>query len=95
MTKARLIVPPQPVTKPNIRITAKQIRFVFDSGKVWMIQPLHVTSGVPVDLRGNYSVPLDEQRKHAWGNRKFGWVTMSGKQEVRIFRQWIRSGFKL
>ena len=76
------------MTKPNIRITAKQIRFVFDSGKVWMIQPLHVTSGAPDDLRGTYSVPLDEQRKHGWGS-------LSGKQQVRILRQWVRSGFKL
>jgi len=75
------------VTKPNIKITAKQIRFVFDSGKVWMIQPLHVAGGVPVGLRGNYSVPGDEQY-HGWGN-------LSGKQQVRILRQWVRSGFKL
>ena len=55
------------MTKPNIKITAKQMRFVFDSGKVWMIQPLHLTSGVPDDLRGNYSVPLNEQQKTRLG----------------------------
>ena len=76
------------MTKPNIRITAKQIRFVFDSGKVWMIQKLHVAGGVPDDLRGNYSVPLVEQQKHGFGN-------LTGKQEVRVLRQWVRSGFKL
>jgi len=75
------------VTKPNIKITAKQIRFVFDSGKVWMIQPLHVAGGVPDDLRGNYFVFGDEVF-HGWGN-------LSGKQQVRILRQWVRSGFKL
>ena len=74
------------MTKPNIRITARQIRFVFDSGKVWMIQPLHVAGGVPDDLR--YSVPLVEQQKHGWGN-------LSGQEEVRILKQWVRSGFKL
>jgi len=76
------------MTKPNIRITAKQIRFVFDSGKVWMIQKLHVTGGVPDDLRGNYSVPLVEQQKHGFGN-------LTGKQVVRVLRQWVRGGFKV
>jgi hypothetical protein len=76
------------VTKPNIKITAKQNRFVFDSGKVWMIQPLHVAGGVPDQLRGDYSVPLDEQRKNGWGN-------LNGKQEVTILREWVQNGFKL
>lgn len=71
---------------PNIKVTAKQIRFIFDSGRVWMIQPLHVAGGVPSDLQGLYCVPLDEQRKHAWGNLK-------GIQEKKILRQWVSLGF--
>ena len=77
-----------PGMKPNIKITAKQIRFVFDSGKVWMIQRLHVIGGIPEELRGYYSVPLDDERIHGWG-----WH--DGKQEIRILKHWIRSGFKL
>ena len=74
--------------KPNIKVTAKQIRFVFDSGKVRMIQPLHVVGGMPEELRGYYSVPSGDKRIHGWG-----WH--DGKQEIRILKQWIRSGFKL
>ena len=53
-----------------------------------MIQKLHVTGGVPDDLRGNYSVPLVEQQKHGFGN-------LTGKQVVRVLRQWVRGGFKV
>ncbi len=61
----------------NIKITAKQIRFVFDSGKVWAILPLHINDGVPPQLRGYYSVPLAEQRKYAWG-------LLDGEREERF-----------
>ncbi len=75
--------------KPNVKITQKQIRFIFDSGKVWMIQPLHVLDGVPKELRGYYCVPLAEQRKHGWG-----WSWLDGKEELRILNEWIDKGFK-
>lgn len=44
--------------KPNVKITQKQIRFIFDSGKVWVIQPLHDLDGLPKDLHGYDCVPL-------------------------------------
>jgi hypothetical protein len=72
----------------NIKITAKQIRFMFDSGKVWMIQPLHRRNGVPKELQGHYSVPSDE-----WQN--CGWGGLDAKQEEKILRQWVRLGYRL
>lgn len=74
--------------KPNIKITAKQIRFVFDSGKVWMIQRLHFAKGVPAELRGFYRVPLAEEQNHGWGR-------LSAAQEEVILRDWVGRGFKL
>jgi hypothetical protein len=73
---------------PNIKITAKQIRFVFDSGKVWMIQPLHVPDGVPNDLRGSYCVPLAEHQNCGWGR-------LDGKQEMKILHEWVARGYKI
>jgi hypothetical protein len=73
--------------KPSIKVTGKQIRFLLDSGRVWMIQQLHVPGGVPKELQGNYDVPLEEQR-HGWGNLK-------GATELKILRAWVASGFKL
>lgn len=74
--------------KPNIKITARQIRFIFDSGKVWMILPLHVADGVPEELRGFYHVPLNEHENRGWGS-------LNGPQEVAILRSWVKRGFKL
>jgi hypothetical protein len=73
---------------PNIKITARQIRFIFDSGKVWMIQPLHIVDGVPEGLRGYYYVPSVE-----WQN--CGWGSLNAKKEKTILRKWVSLGFKL
>jgi len=73
--------------KPNIKITARQIRFLFDDGNVWMIQPLHVPDGVSLELRGYYSVPLHEQQDGGWGR-------LAGSREEQILRQWVSKGFK-
>ena len=72
----------------NIKITARQIRFVFHDGKVWAIQRLHVPDGVPEVFRGYYAVPVDEQQKHEWGR-------LNGEREKKILRQWVKRGFKL
>ena len=71
----------------NIKITPRQIRFLLEGGRVWMIQPLLVPDGVPGDLCGFYSVPLEEERKHAWGR-------IDGHREQDILREWIAKGFK-
>jgi hypothetical protein len=70
-----------------IKVTAKQIRFLFDSGRAWMVQPLHVSGGVPADLRGYYAVPLDEERKYQWG-------LLSAKAELAALRSWVAKGYK-
>jgi hypothetical protein len=71
----------------NIKVTPKQIRFLLESGRVWMIQPLHVRKGIPKELCGYYSVSLEEERKHGWGR-------LSGKREQEILREWVEKGFK-
>jgi hypothetical protein len=71
----------------QIKVTGKQIRFFLPSGRVGAIQPLHVAGGVPKNLQGCYSVSLDEQRRYGWG-------TLSGPTELRIFRKWVKDGLK-
>jgi len=44
----------------NIKITKRQIRFLFPGGKVWMIQPLHFPNEAPGEFQGYYSVPYEE-----------------------------------
>jgi hypothetical protein len=73
--------------EPNIKITAKQIRFLLSSGRAWAVHPLHVSAGVPRDLQGYYDVPLDEQRRYRWG-------TLSGRRELAILRSWVASGYR-
>jgi hypothetical protein len=72
----------------NIKVTARQIRFIFDSDKVWMIQPLRMIDGVAEDLRGYYSVPTGD-----WENCGFGWL--DAKKQKKILKKWVRLGFKL
>jgi hypothetical protein len=52
-----------------------------------MIQPLHVRDGVPAELRGDYAVPLAEERRYAWGS-------LDGATELAIFRDWVEKGFQ-
>jgi hypothetical protein len=73
---------------PNIKITPKQIRFLLDWRRAWGVQPLHVPGGIPADLQGYYAVPLDEERKHGWGD-------LSAATELRVLRQWVARGYKL
>ncbi len=72
----------------SIRITAKQIRFLLNSGRAWAIQPLHVAGGVPAELQGNYAVPLDAQRQHRWG-------LLDEATELSALRLWVALGYKL
>ena len=74
--------------EPSIRITAKQIRFLLGSGRAWAVQHLHVADGVPAELRGNYAVPLDEQRRHGWG-------LLDEATELGVLRSWVALGYKL
>ena len=71
----------------NIKVTPKQIRFLLEGGRVWMVQPLHVPEGIPKALCGYYSVSLEEERKHAWGR-------LDGKREQEILREWVAKGLK-
>lgn len=71
----------------NIKVTPRQIRFLLESGRVWMVQPLHVLGGVPKELCGYYSVSLEEERKHGWGR-------LNGKREQAILGEWVANGFK-
>jgi hypothetical protein len=73
--------------RPSIKVTPRQIRFLLSSGRVWAVQPLHVPEGVPTDLQGYYSVPLEEERRHRWG-------LLDAGRELDIFRAWVASGFK-
>jgi hypothetical protein len=72
----------------NIKVTPKQIRFLLEGGRVWMIQPLHVPEGIPQELCGYYSVSLEEERKHGWG-------LLTGQCELEILREWLENGFKV
>jgi hypothetical protein len=72
---------------PTIKVTAKQIRFLLSSGRAWMVQPLHVPGDVPTDLRGYYSVPLEEERRYKWG-------LLDSETELAALRAWVASGFK-
>jgi hypothetical protein len=52
-----------------------------------MVQPLHVPGDVPTDLRGYYSVPLEEERRYKWG-------LLDSETELAALRAWVASGFK-
>ena len=72
----------------GVKITARQIRFLLTDGKrAWMVQPLHVPDGVPVDLQGYYAPPLDEQQNRGWG-------TLDADTELAILRNWVARGYK-
>ena len=72
---------------PTVKITARQIRFLLGSKRVWAIQSLHVRGGVPTHLRGYYAVPLAEERRHAWGR-------LDGASELAVLRDWAQKGFQ-
>jgi hypothetical protein len=78
----------QPNMFANIKITNRQIRFLFPEGKVWMIHPLHFSKEVPRKLQGYYSVPHEEWVNQGWGN-------LNRARELKILKSWIRKKFKL
>jgi hypothetical protein len=72
----------------GVKITARQIRFLLtDRKRAWMVQPLHVSDGVPKDLQGYYDPPLDEQQNCGWG-------TLDGVTELAILQEWVARGYK-
>ena len=71
----------------SVKITARQIRFLLDRKRAWMVQPLHVPEGVPAELQGYYDPPLQEQQNCGWG-------TLNADRELEILRDWVARGFK-
>jgi hypothetical protein len=71
----------------GVKITARQIRFLLDAKRAWMVQPSHVPGGVPEELRGYYDPPREEQQGRGWG-------TLDADRELEILRDWVARGFR-
>lgn len=68
-----------------VRVTAKQYRKLSD-GRVMSVGRLAIGNGTPAQYQGDYKLPSVDQAN------VLGWL--SGKEQLKVLKEWDQKGYK-